>query len=154
MGHLSSQQTGSAQQGDPIGPMLFAPVLQKLMATIDADVKCLHLSLQARCLNGDVLAGNRSTDLRALHLIEELGPHLGLFINLSKCEVFSPQGNNLFPPAVKSFISPNLSILEVPIGDYLHCSHFIAEKSANVKVLLSALVEVAAVDLHVAVSLF
>ena len=150
MGHLSSQQTGSAQQGDPIGPMLFAPVLQKLVATIDADEECLHLSLQTWCLNSGLLAGNRSTDLRALHLIEELEPHMGLFINFSKCEVFSPQGNSSFPPAVKSFI---LSILEVPIGDYLHCSHFIAEKSANVKVLLSALVEVAAVDLHVAVSL-
>ena len=39
------------------------------------------------------------------------------------------------------------------MGDYLHCSHFIAEKSSNAKVLLSALVEVAAVDLHVAASL-
>ena len=97
-----------------------------------------------------LLAGKRSAVLRALHLIEELGPHMGLFINFSKCEVFSPQGNNLFPPAVKTSILPNLSIPGVPIGDNLHCSHFIAEKSSNAKVLLSALVEVAAVDLHLA----
>ena len=73
-----------------------------------------------------------------------------LFLNARSS---APQGNNLFPPAVKSSILPNLSILGVPIGDYLHCSHFIAEKSSNAKVLLSALVEVAAVDLHVAASL-
>ena len=100
-----------------------------------------------------MLAGKLSAVLRALHLIEELGPHMGLIINLSKCEVFSPQGNQLFPPAVKSSILPNLEILGVPIGDYLHCSHFIADKCSKAKVLLSALVEVAAADLHVAVSL-
>ena len=74
----------------------------------------------------------------------------GLFINVSKCEVFSPQGNHLFPPAVKS---SNLEIRGVPIGDYLYCSHFIVEKCFKAKVLLSALVEVAAADLHVGASL-
>ena len=76
-----------------------------------------------------------------------------LIWDFSKCEVFSPQGSTLFPPVVKSSILPNLSILRLPIGDYLHCSHFIAEKSSNAKVLLSALVDVAAVDLHVVASL-
>ena len=64
-----------------------------------------------------------------------------------------PQGNHLFPPAVKSSLLPNLEILGVPIGDYLHCSHFIAEKCSKAKVLFTALVEVAEADLHVAVSL-
>ena len=35
MGHLSSQS--GVQQGDPLGPMLFALVLQKLISTIDAN---------------------------------------------------------------------------------------------------------------------
>ncbi|KAL5482226.1 hypothetical protein EMCRGX_G022523 [Ephydatia muelleri] len=101
----------------------------------------------------DKSIGKRSAVLRALNLIEELGPHIGLVINFSKCEVFSPQGNHLFPPAVKSSLSPNLEILGVPIGDYLHCSHFIAENCSKAKVLFPALVEVAEADLHVAVSL-
>eukprot|EP00731_Ephydatia_muelleri_P024253 Em0016g524a len=80
-----------------------------------------------------------------LHLLQ------AWYTSLMAClQVFSPQGNNLFPPAVKTSILPNLSIPGVPIGDNLHCSHFIAEKSSNAKVLLSALVEVAAVDLHLA----
>ena len=151
MGHLSSQS--GVQQGDPLGPMLFALVLQKLISTIDADDECLQLLLQAWYLDDGVLAGKRSAVLRALHLIEELGPHIGIVINFSKCEVFSPQGNHLFPPAVKSSLLPNLEILGVPIGDYLHCSHFIAEKCSKAKVLLTALVEVADADLHVAASL-
>ena len=51
---------------------------------------------------------------------------------------------------MKSSTSPNL---EVSIGNCLHCSHFIAEKCSKAKVLLSALVEVAAADRHVAASL-
>eukprot|EP00731_Ephydatia_muelleri_P022992 Em0015g575a len=46
-----------------------------------------------------------------------------------------------------------LEIRGVPIDDYLHCSHFIVEKCFKAKILLSALVEVAAADLHVAASL-
>eukprot|EP00731_Ephydatia_muelleri_P021183 Em0013g910a len=62
----NSQQTGSAQQGDPIGPMLFAPVLQKLVATIDADEECLHLSLQTWCLNSGLLAAEKSANVKVL----------------------------------------------------------------------------------------
>ena len=52
-----------------------------------------------------------------------------------------------------SSLSPNFEILGVPIGDYLHCSHFIAENCSKAKVPFTALVEVAEADLHVAVSL-
>ena len=50
MGHLSSQS--GVQQGDPLGPMLFALVLQKLISTIDADDEfCFrHGTLLTVCL--------------------------------------------------------------------------------------------------------
>ena len=63
-----------------------------------------------------------------------------------------PKATICYPPAVKSSLSSNLEILGVPIGDYLHCSHFIAENCSKAKVLFTALVEVAEADLHVAVS--
>ena len=53
-----------------------------------------------------------------------------------------------FPPVVESSLLPNLDILGVPIGDFVHCSHFIAENCATPKTLLKALVDVSAVDLH------
>ncbi|KAL5515687.1 hypothetical protein EMCRGX_G000889 [Ephydatia muelleri] len=81
------------------------------------------------------------------------GPSLGIHINLAKCELFSHFGNSMFPPAVKFSHHPNLEILGAPIGDYLYCSKFIAGKCADARKLLSSLVDVAAVDPHVALSL-
>ena len=48
---------------------------------------------------------------------------------------------------------PNLDILGAPIGDYLHCSKIITGRCAESRRLLSGLVDVAAVDLQVAVTL-
>ena len=88
-----------------------------------------------------------------MHLIKELGHALGIHINLTKCELFGRMGNTSFFPSVRCSLLPNLDILWVPIGDYLHCTCLIEEKISQAKVLLSALVEVAAADLHVATSL-
>ena len=63
-----------------------------------------------------------------MHIIEEMGPALGLHINFVKCELFSSKGNTSFPPAVKFSLLPNMDILGAPVGDYLHCSKFIADK--------------------------
>ncbi|KAL5494149.1 hypothetical protein EMCRGX_G015427 [Ephydatia muelleri] len=78
-----------------------------------------------------------------MHIIEEMGPALGLYINFTKCELFNNKGNASFPPAaaVKCSLLPNLDILGAPVGDYLHCSRFIADKSAESKKLLTSLVE-------------
>ena len=150
-GTISSQS--GVQQGDPLGPMLFALVLRKLVSSIEADDGCFDLSLNLWYLDDGVLAGERSAVVRALHLIEELGPHLGLHINLSKCEIFSKNGNSHFPDTVKSSILPNLEILGSPIGDFIYCSRFFAEKRSRFRALLRALTDVSAVDLHVAISL-
>eukprot|EP00731_Ephydatia_muelleri_P010354 Em0005g940a len=122
----------------------------QLVSSIEADDDCINLSFNAWYLDDGILVRERSAVVRALHLIEELAPHLGLFINYPKCEVFSRNGISLFPASVKSSILPNLEILGAPIGDIVHCSRFFAEKHNNFKVLLRAISDVAAVDLHVA----
>ena len=58
-----------------------------------------------------------------------------------------------FPPVVQSSCLPNLDILGAPIGDYLFCAHFISERCAQAKKLLSVLLEMADSDLHVVISL-
>ena len=80
--------------------MLFALVLHKLVTSIEVDDDCLHLILEAWYLDDGVLSGKRSAVIRALLLIEEHGPHLGLHINFSKHELFTRNGNSNFPPVV------------------------------------------------------
>ena len=94
-GKISSQS--GVQQGDSLGPMLFALVLKKLVSSIEADDEFFRILLNAWYLDDGVLAGNRSNVVSALYLIEELGPHLGLHINISKCKLFSRIGNSFFP---------------------------------------------------------
>ena len=87
MGRVSSES--GVQQGDPLGPLLFALVLQKIISVVDMDVECIHMLFNAWFLDDGVLAGTKSAVLRAMHLIEELGPTFGFFINRAKCELFS-----------------------------------------------------------------
>ena len=143
LGRISSES--GVQQGDPLGPLLFALVLQKLVSSLDADDECAEILLQAWYRDDGALAGTRPAVLSALHLIEELGPALDLRVNLAKCELFSRRGNTSFP-------LPNLEILGVhQLGR--SPTLFIAGKCAESRRLLSGLVDVAAVDLQVAVTL-
>ena len=59
------------QQGDPLRPLLFSLVLQKLAASIDADEECIDLLFHAWYLDDGVLAGNRLAVSRAFFLIQE-----------------------------------------------------------------------------------
>eukprot|EP00731_Ephydatia_muelleri_P033983 Em0044g3a len=141
------------QQGDPLGPLFFALVLHKVIDAIDADDDCLHLILQAWYLDDGVLAGPRQAVLRALSIIEDLGPPLGIFINLSKCQLFSRSDISMFPPVMKASHVPHLDILGTPIGDYLFCTGFFAAKRAELTKLLSMLEDVSVIDPQVAFNL-
>ena len=76
LGHISSES--GVQQGDPLGPLLFALVLQKLISSVDADDECVDLLYQAWYLDDGVIAGDRPAVSRAMHIIEEMGSALGL----------------------------------------------------------------------------
>ena len=71
------------QQGDPLGPVLFALVLRKLVSGIEAHGGCFELRLNLWYLDDGLLAGERSAAVCALNLAEELGPHLRLHITPS-----------------------------------------------------------------------
>ncbi|KAL5517523.1 hypothetical protein EMCRGX_G003082 [Ephydatia muelleri] len=73
-------------------------VLQKLVSSLDADEECAEILLQAWYLDNGALADTRSAVLHALHLIEELGPALGLHVNLAKCEMFNRRGSTSISP--------------------------------------------------------
>ena len=127
---------------------MYSVHVQQLVSSLEADDECAEILLQASYLDDGALAGTHPAVLHALHLVEKLGPALGLHVNLAKCELFSRRGNTSFPLEVRCSLLPNLDILGAPIGDYLHCSKIIAGKRAKSRRLLSGLVDVAAVDLR------
>ena len=117
LGSLTSEL--GVQQGDPLGPLIFALVLHRIVQSIDADNDCLNILFQAWYLDDGVLAGKKSSVLRALMLIQEMGPKLGLHVNIAKCELFCKSNATTFPSELRISNMPHFEILGVPIGDYL-----------------------------------
>ena len=118
------------------------------------DVECIQMLFNAWFLNDGVLAGTKSAVLRAMHLIEELGPPFGILINLTKCELFSRNElSSTFPVMIKSSQVPHFEILGAPIGDFLFCSKFIASRHKIAQSCFLNLEEVASIDPQVALIL-
>ena len=95
LGCLTSEQ--GVQQGDPLGPLLFSLVLNILVSAISSRDDCAGLKFHAWYLDDGALAGPRSTVSNILALLQELGPPLGLHVNIPKCEVFSQSSLDCFP---------------------------------------------------------
>eukprot|EP00731_Ephydatia_muelleri_P002479 Em0001g2479a len=138
LGHLTSE--AGVQQGDPLGPLFFALVLHKVIDAIDADDDCLHLILQAWYLDDRVLAGPRQAVLRALSIIEDLGPpldnhHLIHAVNtfnslVSTSDAISPESAIESPPSQRS--------LSHKLDSLTHSRLYDSASPANKARLLSA----------------
>ena len=72
-----------------MGPLLFSLVLHKLVQSTAADSECSELLFNMWYLDDGTLAGPKDAVKHAIHLIQQFGPSLGLYINMAKCELFS-----------------------------------------------------------------
>ena len=151
LGCLTSEQ--GVQQGDPLGPLLFSLVLNILVSAISSRDDCAGLKFHAWYLDDGALAGPRSTVSNILALLQELGPPLGLHVNIPKCEVFSQSSLDCFPSDIKKSNNSNIDILGSPIGDTEFCHQFITRKQSEAKSLLSRLEDVGLIDPQVALTL-
>ena len=141
LGNLTSES--GVQQGDPLGPLLFSLVLNIVIKVIATHPECCDLCYHAWYLDDGVFAGPSSHGRKALTLLIELGPPLGLCMNIRKCEVFSNGCLAHFPVKMKQFSSPNLEILGIPIGDAEFCSAVLDKKRSEARFLLKRLEDVA-----------
>ena len=133
--------------------MFFCLVLHKLVSAIAMDEDASRLLFHAWYQDDGVVAGPKQSVLRALYIIQELGPPLGLVINPSKCEVYSQNDLSGFSSQMKQSNVPHLEILGSPIGDTILCANFVSQKCAQASQLLSQFEEVGSVDPQVALLL-
>ena len=92
---------------------MFALVLQRMVTTIHSDGACTGLLHNAWYLDDGSMAGESSSVLRALTIIQAQGPSLGFHVNLKKCELFSVGD----PLSIQTSNQLYMEILGAPIGD-------------------------------------
>ncbi|KAI5633263.1 reverse transcriptase (RNA-dependent DNA polymerase) domain-containing protein [Phthorimaea operculella] len=117
--HLQPHQIPSqvgAQQGDPLGPLIFSLAIHKV-------IKSLKSSLNVWYLDDGTIGGTTESVAQDVKtLITELS-HLGLQVNPSKCEIFScgEEANNNIAifnsllPGVRTLNENTLALLGAPI---------------------------------------
>ncbi|KAJ0542228.1 putative reverse transcriptase domain, exostosin [Helianthus annuus] len=87
VGNNNIWSSTGVQQGDPLGPLLFALVLHPLVLRIRDRCKLLF---HAWYLDDGTLIGDATQVAKALDIIRVEGPSLGLLLNIKKTEVFWP----------------------------------------------------------------
>ena len=95
--------TTGVQQGDPLGPLLFALALHPMVLRVQEICK---LPFHAWYLDDGTIIGKATEVAKALDIIRLEGPSLGLQLNIKKTEVFWPSCNGvklqegLFPSGI------------------------------------------------------
>jgi hypothetical protein len=124
------------QQGDPLGPLLFAIALHRLVLQID-EIEGLLLNMWY--LDDGMLCGTRAALLECLEIIQQATEWSGLKLNIGKCHVYCRLDKSAFPEKIKKFNLPNLEILGAPIGSDEFCKTYIIAKSCEAGKLLNEL---------------
>ena len=108
-GDSTLQSAGGVQQGDPLGPLLFATALQPLAT----ELRNSPLDLATFYLDDGLLAGDVPDVANALRHVQQRCAELGLELNLQKCEVV---GSQRVDAAQLTAHFPD-SLLRTPAGD-------------------------------------
>ncbi|GJX40296.1 hypothetical protein Tco_0255286, partial [Tanacetum coccineum] len=125
------------EQGDPLGPLLFALILHPLLHKIKDSCKLL--------LDDGTVIGDSEEVAKVLDLIKVSGPGLGLELNIKKTKIFWPSCNgmklreSLFPIDIR-----RLSLVVKLLGgavsrDAYFISGLAMRRAANVVDLMSLL---------------
>ena len=124
------------QQGDPLGPLLFALALHRFVSAISASVPLIFHSWY---LDDGVFCGTLSSVRQVVKLLQAATPVSGLLVKLDKCEAFSRNSLDTLNDDIRKSAVPNMEILGAPIGSSEFCRDFASRKRDKACELLRAL---------------
>ena len=141
------------QQGDPLGPLLFALALQPLLTELASTQGPSRPELVYSYLDDLCLAGDATTVAEAVRTLKDRCPNIGLQLSTGipnckdKCEVVLAAGGastvnaSLFPPDFKIVRDGNFELLGGPIGNTAFCNDHTQARVKKACALLDALGE-------------
>lgn len=132
------------QQGDPLGPLLFAlalqPVIERIHTEVGLCVAGRRLALNAWYLDDGALVGTPEQLRQALAILQDDGPSLGLELHATKCELWWPQlgagAASSLPLALTTVRSGGVALLGAPLGDGAFAEEFVGCRVAAIDTLL------------------
>lgn len=149
-----------AQQGDPLGPLLFALALQPILTRLQEHLedKFPHgTNMLCFYLDDGLIIGKHTVLVEALQFLghEEVKSH-GLHLSPAKCEVWWPTAPDLdtravYTPEVRQCYSAGTDVLQSPVGTTGHVRAAMAKAARDAQGLMSAVADLP--DMHVALTL-
>ena len=141
--HLLLSDEG-AQQGDPLGPLLFCASSLKLARSMSSELNIWYLD------DGSI-GGDVSSLLHDLNTVMRVGPSIGLLLNEDKCEVITSDDNvvaciRTILPSIRHVPRCEALLLGAPVGDGTAVDSFLNEKLTVFRLLASRLTTLNAHD--------
>ena len=141
------ESSAGVQQGDPLGPLLFAVAIQPLAR----DLCNAGLDIAVHYLDDGILAGDVAAVSRALRLVEARAATIGLTLNLAKCELVAAGSTDIaalhchFPDSLlrdaegSNKVQRDFELLGAAVGDAAFVRAHTAERAAKAGDLLDSL---------------
>jgi hypothetical protein len=139
-----TSETG-LQQGDPLGPLLFAVGIQSMVFQIDDEVP--GLLINEWYLDDGMFVGSYEEILQALTTLKSISPLLGLHLNTNKttywrsttCRDTPPSGFDPLTLGIPESLEDGLVVLGAPVGPNSFCINSVAARVRKISNLLEAL---------------
>jgi len=145
---LQSRFGHGLQQGDPLGPTLFALAIHEVTSKIKADINIWYLD--DGCIGGDP-----QTVLTNSTMIRDSSSSIGLEINNSKCELLLINHTDINKPQTSKLLQDQFLSLSIPdpihwqlLGSPLHQESAPPHLKAKIKVLDSITENLELIELH------
>ena len=135
---LPFQSTSGVQQGDPLGPALFALSILPLCRKLREDFPD---TLSVWFLDDGALVGPEESVKKGWQLISSMAEEIGLQLNASKCE-FAGSSNDTVPAmfaGMTKISRDGFDLLGSPVGGDDYCGKYVTKRVEKIAAALSNL---------------